>query len=379
MLYLFELPKQRDFLLELKANNFSKKTIKNYKRDLSLFALFLEIEGVYYRAIKKKTMTLYKGFLQSGEYLKYLKQLQLFKKSTTKGTFTVKEISDLLLFINGPTKRTIKIDDKQLSLVNKVRSLIDVRKPYRGRYGFLKSPQDGLAARSINRCLSSIRSYLRFCIDFDYLVPISPDAIKLIKTEKKVSQVPEIEDLIKLIECPTQFEGQKILRLRNRAILELLFSTGLRISELVSLDRDQMNKQGKIYVIGKGKKGRFVYLTKRALYHMDCYLLERKDNKNALFIPYRGGRHGTVGERISTNYIQEKLSEYRRRLNIVVPTTPHTIRHGFATYLAEKGASPAAIQILLGHSSLDTTTRYVHASDKFAEKTHRKFHPLYKK
>jgi len=80
--------------------------------------------------------------------------------------------------------------------------------------------------------------------------------------------------------------------------------------------------------------------------------------------------------RLSTNFFQEKIAEYRRRLGILVPTSAHSLRHGFATYLAEGGANPAAIQVLLGHESLNTTTRYVHASDRFAEESHRKSHPL---
>ncbi|MFH1547503.1 MAG: tyrosine-type recombinase/integrase, partial [bacterium] len=206
-------------------------------------------------------------------------------------------------------------------------------------------------------------------------------------------------------------------------MLELLFSTGMRISELLNLNLDQINTEGKIFIMGKGKKERFVYLTPRATHYLNQYLKVRSDSwgstkadmkpevdideigeveknrlrsasprqsekpnlsptmlgtkgKDAVFIPYRGGRNGAVGGRISTNYLQDKIAEYRRRLGIVVPTSAHSLRHGFATYMAEKGANPAAIQILLGHESLQTTTRYVHASDKYAEETFRKSHPL---
>ena len=81
-------------------------------------------------------------------------------------------------------------------------------------------------------------------------------------------------------------------------------------------------------------------------------------------------------KKISTNYIQYKIKEYREMLGINIPTSAHSLRHGFATYLAESGANPAAIQILLGHESLDTTTRYVHASHRYAKKIHEKYHPL---
>lgn len=345
MLAQFKLPKQDDFLLELRSNNYSQRTIENYTRDLSIFAVFIAVNTVDFDGISKKTITQYKAYLQSGEYLKHLDIL----RSSDEG---------------------IPISTLQQN--------IKKSRVYRGRYGYGTAPNAGLQARSINRILSSLRSYLRYCIDFDYPVPVAPDAVKLIKTERKISLVAEFNELIKVIEAPMEYEHNSRVALRNRALLEMLFSTGLRISELISLNRDQINEQGKIYVLGKGKKGRFVYLTERALYWVNEYLSIRKDEAPALFIPYRGGRNGEVGERLSPNYIQERLSFYRNALKIVVPTTPHSLRHGFATYLAEEGASPAAIQILLGHSSLNTTTRYVHVSDRFAEESHKKYHPLQK-
>jgi len=107
---------------------------------------------------------------------------------------------------------------------------------------------------------------------------------------------------------------------------------------------------------------------------MSGYL--KKFRSPALFIPFSGGRFGHRGLRLSTNYFQEKIAEYRRRLGIAIPTSAHSLRHGFATYLAQNGANPAAIQVLLGHESLNTTTRYVHASDDFARDTHDNLHPL---
>lgn len=97
-----------------------------------------------------------------------------------------------------------------------------------------------------------------------------------------------------------------------------------------------------------------------------------------MFIPYRGKNVLKKDKKISPNYLQEKVKKYRELLDINIPISCHSIRHGFATYLAEQGANPAAIQILLGHESLNTTTRYVHASDRYAEKTHRQYHPLKK-
>ena len=238
------------------------------------------------------------------------------------------------------------------------------------------SPAKRLKSNSSNRMLSALRSYVKFLADMDYPSPISAENIKLGKTEKKHPQVAEFEDLVRLIECPQKFEKDKKVGLRNQAMLETLFSTGMRISELVNLKREQIDKSGKIFILGKGRKERFVYLTDRAKRILDKYLGTRKDTLPYLFIPYRGRNSGEKNKKVSTNYLQYKIKKYREMLGINVPTSAHSLRHGFATYLAEKGANPAAIQVLLGHESLDTTTRYVHASDRYAEETHRKFHPL---
>jgi site-specific recombinase XerD len=340
------LPHINDFLLELTNNNYSLETVKNYKRDLAIFAKFLEVEDQKFSKTSKKTITKFKGFLRSGEYYSFLQEIEEKPRN------------------NGDNQKTRSKGSKNNETGN-----------------------SGLSSRSINRMLSSLRTFLRFLIDFDFRSPLAPDAIKLIKTERKESQVAEFEDLVKLVEYPSTFERKKIVAKRNRAILELLFSTGMRISELVNLNLEDLDvsadrskiRQGKIYIMGKGKKQRFVYLTDRCKKHLEAYLKSRKDMFTALFIPTRGIRAGTKDTntvRLSARYIQDRIALYRRQLGIIVPTSPHSLRHGFATYLAEKGASPVAIQRLLGHESLQTTTRYVHASDRFAEKSHKKFHPL---
>lgn len=316
------LEHKEDFLKNLLNNNYSEETIYNYRRDLSLFELFLWDQNIEFGDLNKDNIISFKDFLRTGKYISILKN------------------------------DTYKV------------------------HNFNSNSDGKLSARSINRILSSLRSYLKFLIDFDFPTPINPEVIKLIKTEKKNSQVAELEELIKLIEFPSIYEKNDFVKIRNRAILETLFSTGMRISELVSLNRDQINDDGKIYVLGKGKKQRFVYLTERAKKYIFDYLSIRNDENSVLFIPIRGGRNGSVNQRISTNYIQERISLYRKKLGIIVPTSAHSLRHGFATYLAEQGANPVAIQILLGHESLQTTNKYVHASDKYAEETHKKFHPL---
>ena len=310
------LPKLDDFLLYLKTNNYSIETIYNYERDLNVFSQFLaDSPAPSFDKIDKRTIDQYKAYLVSRD-----------RKTAIKAE-------------NGAK----------------------------------------LSSSSVNRILSSLRSYFKYLVDRDEPVPIPPEAIKLVKTEKRHPHVAELKDLVKIIEAPSVLENNQRVSLRNRAILEVLFSTGMRISELCNLNRVDIDGTGKIFIMGKGKKERFVYLTPRAKAILERYLVTREDDCSALFIPYSGPNVNSKKKRISPNYVEMKIKQYREKLKINVPISPHSLRHGFATYLAENGASPVAIQILLGHESLDTTTRYVHASDHFAEKTHRRFHPLRKK
>lgn len=309
------LPDLDDFLLYLKTNNFSLETIYNYERDLKVFERFLAESSTPLDKVTKRVIAEYKAYLASR--------------------------------------------DRRTAIENEL-------------------GEGQLASRSVNRMLSAIRSYLKYLIEMDLPCPISPEAIRLTKMEKRSPRVAEIEDLIRLIESPTTLESDPQIGLRNRTIMELLFSTGMRISELCQLNRADIDKSGKIFVMGKGKKERFVYLTPRAQNMLERYLTTRSDDAEALFVPFAGINVNKSKKRLSANYIQAKIKEYRQKLKINVPTSAHSLRHGFATYLAESGASPVAIQILLGHESLDTTTRYVHASDRFAEESHHKYHPLAK-
>ena len=306
------LPLLDEFLLHLQVNNYSDETIYNYERDLKTFTNFLESESLEFKKLNKFSVDRYKAYLFS---------------------------------VDRSTSNKEKSEKK-------------------------------LTAYSVNRFLSSLRSYLKYLIEHDYSTPLLPEYVKLVKNIKKHAKIPEFDELVKLIEAPSEIEKNPIIGARNRAIFEVLFSTGMRISELVSLTRDHIDKSGRIFILGKGKKERFVYMTERAKKYLNEYLKLRKDNLKALFAPLRGRNVNKKNIRISTNYIQYRIKFYREYLGINIPISAHTLRHGFATYLAENGASPAAIQVLLGHESLDTTTRYVHASDRFAEQNHKKFHPL---
>ncbi|MBI3109897.1 tyrosine-type recombinase/integrase [Candidatus Daviesbacteria bacterium] len=304
-----------DFYLFLQTNNYSPATLYHYKNDLAIFDNFLKSRNLKVVDLDKRSIFEFKAYLASNQ---------------------------------RETATTHQESARRLS------------------------------SASINRCLSAVRAYLRFLIDQDYKIPVVPDQFKMVKRERSHPNVAEFNDLVALIESPSRLEQDPLISARNRAILEVLFATGMRISELVNLNRRDLNIEGKIFITGKGRKQRFVYLTERAQSFLDQYLVLRKDNQQALFIPTKTRSKDKLSSRLTPRYIQERLKIYREKLRINLPTTPHSFRHGFATYLAEEGASPAAIQILLGHESLNTTTRYVNASDRFAQETHRKFHPLSK-
>lgn len=306
------LPLLDDFLLNLQSNNYSPETLYNYERDLKVFEHFIIDAKMAFAKLDRRSIDYYKAYLNSID-----RQTAEMAKGTVK-----------------------------------------------------------LKSYSINRILSSLRAYLRYLIEMDYKSPILAENVKLVKTERKHPKVGEFKELVSLIEAPDQLEKNHFVATRNRTMLEILFSTGMRISELINLKRAQIDQTGKIFIMGKGKKERFVYLTPRATHHLKNYLALRKTESDYLFIPLRGMNASAKNKKISVNYLQERIKYYREKLDITVPLSAHSLRHGFATYLAESGANPAAIQILLGHESLETTTRYVHASDKYAEETHKKFHPL---
>lgn len=450
------IPKLNDqdtYLISLQNNNYSPQTILNYARDLSIFAVFLHFRNVDFMKVSKLDIDTFKGYLRAGEHLRDLDKIRheyaikvdiprensaeaprgdLRPGKSEGGVFTpAKE------FENNKGKEKLFEDDFLSDLYRKVYGGLGV---YDRPVNISSREGKGLDARSINRMLSAFRSFLKFRISYDLDIPLPPDAVSMMKADKRMKKVASFDDLKKLIESPLEFEKDEKVGLRNRCMLEILFASGMRISELINLNLDQINSEGKIYILGKGKKERLVYLTRRSLGWLNNYLKIRlryaftnedqntqvkivenldteretsvSDDENkeselnldifdegnrkyikmvedfresgylnkfdspALFIPFSGSRAGKPNARLSTNYFQERIVVYRKKLGIQIPTSAHSLRHGFATYLAEGGANPAALQILLGHESLNTTTKYVHASEKFAEETVRKNHPL---
>jgi len=167
--------------------------------------------------------------------------------------------------------------------------------------------------------------------------------------------------------------------LRDRAIIELLFSSGLRVSELVNLNRDHINLKRRAFMVrGKGQKDRPVFVSQHAAEHVENYLQARQDSLPALFLSYsrRSTKPTMSGDyrRLSARSIQRMISHYARLAGITKHVSPHTMRHSFATDLLMNGADLRSVQSLLGHSSISTTQVYTHVTDQHLKDIHERFH-----
>ena len=226
-----------------------------------------------------------------------------------------------------------------------------------------------------NYYLIALRSLLSFFSDKD-IISLPADKIKLSKEANKEKNVKflTLEQIEKLLLAPNT---ETMSGLRDRAILESLFSTGLRIAELVALNKEQFksieNKEDlELSVVGKGNHPRTVYFSKRALDWVKNYLKTRSDDEKALFINYRSK---TASEaRLTPRSIERIVKKYATLANIPFFTTPHTLRHSYATDLLGQGVDLRTIQEFLGHRNIATTQIYTHVTNKRLRDVHRQFH-----
>ena len=214
----------------------------------------------------------------------------------------------------------------------------------------------------------AIRNFLKYLAKQDYNV-LSSDKIELPKIARRQIDIIEYADLERFLAAPAQ---NTLRGLRDRAILETFFSTGLRISELCDLDRYLNLNRGEISVRGKGEKIRVVFLSDRARATIKNYLEKRNDPLEHLFISIT--KSGKVIGRITPRAIQRLVEFYRRKAGIAEKITPHQIRHQFATDLLINGADLRSVQELLGHSNISTTQIYTHITNKELKDIHKSFH-----
>lgn len=232
----------------------------------------------------------------------------------------------------------------------------------------------GLKRVTQNYYVIALRSFLRYLIKND-IKTLEPSKIDLPKTESRSLKFLEREQVERLV---TAADTSKEEGIRDRAIMELLFSTGLRVSELVSLNRDQINLDRKEFgIIGKGRRSRIVFVSDRAAEWINNYLKARKDNFKPLFIRYSGAIDETNnGEkmRLTARSIERVVKKYVRATRLPVDATVHTLRHSFATDLLTNGADLRSVQEMLGHKNIATTQIYTHITNKQLREVHKSFH-----
>lgn len=226
-----------------------------------------------------------------------------------------------------------------------------------------------------NYHLIALRRLLTYLSQRD-ISSLAADKITLPKTVRKQVTFLHYDEVVRLIE---QIPLDNEPGLRDRAIIELLFSSGLRVSELVNLNRDHINLARREFMVrGKGQKDRPVFVSMSAAEHVKNYLDARHDNLPALFISYsrRLAKPSVSGDyrRLSARSIQRMVSHYARLAGITKHVSPHTMRHSFATDLLMNGADLRAVQSMLGHSNIATTQIYTHVTDQHLKDVHERFH-----
>ncbi len=240
-------------------------------------------------------------------------------------------------------------------------------------------PHENLSVKTQNYHIIALRAFLKFCVKNDWKV-LAPEKIDLAKIPDRTIEHLTREELDRLFEA---VDDGKQIGLRNRAILEMLYSTGLRISELTNLNIQNVDLDRSEFAIrGKGKKVRIVFLSERAKDWIKEYLDSRDDNFDPLFLNHGRTRNKRKGDldlkgnhrRLTDYTIQGMVRTTAYKAGITKHVTPHTIRHSFATELLLNGADIRSVQELLGHSSITTTQIYTHITNKKLREVHQKYH-----
>ena len=222
-----------------------------------------------------------------------------------------------------------------------------------------------------NYHLIALRAFLKFLRKRD-IESLNPERIELAKTGGRDLDLITADELNRLMKAP---KGDSLAELRDRAILELLFSTGLRVSELCGLNQDLDLTRDEFSVRGKGEKVRVVFLSPDAKRAVSEYIKKRGDMSEALFVSYGKGQPKTKDlPRMTPRSVELMVKHYAVKAGITRKVTPHVIRHSFATDLLGNGADLRSVQALLGHANIATTQVYTHVTDKHLREVHRAFH-----
>lgn len=271
---------------------------------------------------------------------------------------------DIAQFFSFLEKKIPAIKDGGVGHIGKVD--VDIVRAYLGQMFETKAPS------SMARKIASLRTFFQYCLREGY---VSANPAKEVATPKIPKRIPHFLTIDEVLALLKQPEGSDVLSLRDRAILELLYASGLRVSEMVGLNLEDVDLEGKsVRVMGKGRKERVVPMGNKAAEALSVYLAKRDTliskemTQLAFFINCRGGR-------LTARSIERLLGKYIQRTGLQKTVTPHVLRHTFATHLLGAGADMRGIQELLGHASLSTTQKYTHVNIESMMKVYDETHP----
>jgi site-specific recombinase XerD len=227
-----------------------------------------------------------------------------------------------------------------------------------------------LKHKTQNYYLIALRAFLKYLRKRE-IESLNPERIELAKVGARDLDLITAQELDRLMKGPS---GNSLAALRDKAILEMFFSTGLRVSELCSLDRDIDLSRDEFSIRGKGEKVRVVFLSPAAKSTVKAYLDKRGDLDEALFVQMGKNAKNTKDLRLTPRSVERMVKRYAIKAGITRKVTPHVIRHSFATDLLENGADIRSVQALLGHANIATTQVYTHVTDKHLREIHKNFH-----
>lgn len=240
----------------------------------------------------------------------------------------------------------------------------------------LEDPKRGSLKKSTqNYHLIALRSFLKYLARHD-IATMSPEKIELAKQGSRDVSFLDAIDLERLLSMPEKSDLSDIIKARDRAILELFFSTGMRVSELASLKKDMINLDREEFTVrGKGDKTRVVFLSNQARHFLREYLKRRDDSCPYLFVRHDRAKSGAEeAGSITPRSIERLVHKYAAAAGIPKKVSPHTLRHSFATDLLMNGADLRSVQSMLGHSSITTTQIYTHVTNQQLKEVHQAFH-----
>lgn len=303
------------------------KDVETLKRE---FLEYLEIE----RGRSIKTIE---------NYDRYLSRFITFSKVSKTSDITETSVREFRLWLNRQQARVMKHEAQNNGTLKK---------------------------NTQNYYLIALRAFLKFLRKRN-VETLQPEAIELAKVGERDLDLITPTELGRIMKAPN---GNSVQSLRDKALLELLFSTGMRVSELVSLSRDVDLSRGEFSIRGKGEKVRVVFVSPSSRDAVNAYLEKRTDMDDALFIQFGKASKNAKDLRLTARSVERLVKAYAIKSGISKKVTPHVIRHSFATDLLENGADLRSVQALLGHANITTTQVYTHVTDKHLKEVHSKFH-----